>query len=192
MTLKLIFVQLILCLSALACCYGQTNQLINIPVLKENVKVDAALDKFIAQRPKTLGKLSRLGGGYQDGAVKTLLKDSCLLVQLYNSDSLSNVGIIVSTRAKIAIKEEINIFEHLKFKYGCFCFKGQYVFVLARDSFGWLFSKTDHVQTYDFIYYAGNTRDVTEGPVDDQVNYQLKNGTFSDRGAPTIITKKGN
>ena len=64
--------------------------------------------------------------------------------------------------------------------------------MLARDSFGWLFSKMDQVQTYDFIYYAPNTRDITEGPVDDQVNYQLKNGIFTDRGAPTIITKKGN
>jgi len=90
MTLKPIFVQLILCLTFLDCCYGQsTEKLIDIPVLKENVKVDAALDKFIAQRPKNLEKLSRLGGGYQDGAIKTLLKDSCLLVQLYNSDSLN-------------------------------------------------------------------------------------------------------
>jgi len=190
MTLKLVFIQLILCLTTLACCYGQTNQLINIPVIKENARVDAILDKFIAQRPATLKELSKLGGKYLDD-VKVLLKDSCLLIPASQEDGVKDDNIYVQSKTKTGINEEINIDVHLKFKYACFCYKGFKVFVWTRNNFGWLFSTTDRTQTYGFIYNAGKDQVYPKILVGDGMDYQIKNDTIAER-APTIITKKGN
>jgi hypothetical protein len=190
MTLKLILVQLILCLTSLACCYGQTNQPISIPIVKENVSIDAVLDKFIAQRPATLKQLARLGGDYEDD-VKLLLKDSCLLIPVSQEDSVKEASIYVESKSKTSINQEINIDVHLKFKYACFNYKGYRVFIWTRNTFGQLFSETDRTQTYGFIYYANKNQTYPREWVGDGMDYQIKNGAIAKR-VPTIITTKQN
>ena len=190
MTLKLIFVQLILSLCFLGCCYGQTDEPIKIPVLKEDARVDSVLDKFVVKSRVYLASLFSFRRYNEE--IGMLLNDSCLLLHVYTGDSVNDLGIYLSTKTKPSMNDEINICEQLKLKYACFYYKGNYVFVWTRDDFGWLFSKTNYTKTYDFVYYAIDTQTYPDERIADGVSYQFKNGTFSDRGVPTIITKKGN
>jgi len=190
MTLKLIFAQLILCLASIACCYGQTNQPVSIPVIKENAVVDAVLDKFLAQRPKSLESVARMGGDYEYD-VKALLRDSCFTIPASQEDGVTDDNIYVESKKKTSINQEINIYVHLKFKYACFNYKGYTVFVWTRNTFGQLFSETDRTQTFGFIYYADKNQTYPREWVGDGMSYQIKNGTITKR-VPTVITTKHN
>jgi len=122
-------------------CTAQLGQPIPVPVLKEDKKVDDLMDKIFKNEQDS---------GQVD---KSLLSDSCWVINMYRLDKGDDFDVDLIRNSKSVINYRVCRYAYYKAKYGCFIYKGNKIFVWAKDEFGSLFTAASTYQKFNFIFF---------------------------------------
>jgi hypothetical protein len=154
-------------------CSAQLSQLVAVPVLKEDKKIDDLMTIILKQ--------DKASGGFD----KNSLKDSCWMVEIFKWNA-DDVSFQIVKYSKSAMNFRINAFEHQKANYGYFNFKGSVVFVWTKDDFGNFFSATGAHQTFKFLFYSNDTPASQDGVYPKILHYKFVDGAFAIEGPPPV------
>ncbi|MBS1530705.1 MAG: hypothetical protein JSU01_10380 [Bacteroidetes bacterium] len=151
--------------------FGQSKELLSIPVLKESKSIDSLLD--IVLDPNTHPNL-----GYNSKP----LQDSCLYVGSWRAPN-AGIHFTFITGSIRQINYIINVWAEKKTLTGYFEYKKVKVFVPGYKNFREFFADAANVADLQFIYRLENTKD---GPPDGlipqgsrQWDFEYKAGRFS-------------
>lgn len=173
--MKPVFTTLIFLLLIFDCSYAQIGQPIAVSILKESPKVDTVFDNiFLKEKSSSF-------------ANQNLLKDSCVMLEMFPLNKANEFDIEIVWNSKSAMNYRVNRYQYYKTKYGCFIYKGHYIFVWTKNDFGELFTNTNTFQTFSFIKYSNDTHATLDELYAGTLHYQFKNGTISEGGLPPTV-----
>jgi hypothetical protein len=154
--------------------YGQSNENIFVPALKESKKIDALMDMVL--------KEEKLSGPEN----KNLLADNCWRMEIRKIDG-NYISFQVVKNRKPIINYILNGLDADRIDYGYFNYRGSKVFVLTSAGFHDFFAKPSGSTTLSFIYKLGtDTRRPPDGLLYERVfHYKYSDGHFSIEGQPS-------
>ena len=153
--------------------YGQSQENIFIPALKEGKKIDALMDMIL--------KAEKLSGPEDNN----LLVDNCWRMEIRKIEN-NYISFQIVKNRKTVINYILNGMDADRINYGYFKYHGSQIFVLSSAGFHDFFAKPSQFATFSFIYKLG-----VDGPrpSDDLLyervfHYKYADGHFSIEGPP--------
>lgn len=165
------FLILALVFSSFSLSFGQSKDLLSVPILKESKKINQLMD--IVLDPKNADEYDR----------DKTSTDSCFFILLLKSEG--HISFQVEKKTKSVTNEIANRCIVSK-NFGCFLYKKYKIFVFAVNGFYDFFDTTDERRNFDFVYKLKSSE---LGNVEDYLaiwHYQYKDGNFSVEGPPAI------
>ena len=153
--------------------YGQSNENISVPALKESKKIDALMDMIL--------KAEKLSGPED----KTLLVDNCWRMEIRKIEN-NYISFQIVKNRKPVINYILNGLDVDRMNYGCFQYRGSKIFVLSSTGFRDFFARPPQLATFSFIYKLGAevSRPSDELLYERVFHYKYTDGHFSIEGQP--------